>query len=290
KLTEDTRGFIERLAVDGASAHPNQLFLLGNALRSKQIQEFSEHFTLYAAAKGIEFAQEHPGVRLLSNLLGSLPLDDSVTQYNGMQHIVFLDMLRGLFPRIALSKKTTSILYKSTGTIIKIGSYTGDNCAPTANAIMKYFREYKKQARESLFGCLQLKSFNTISSMFPVLLADKSTRHTDEIRALIMDVEEKDRERALDAKVVFDLFVFFASLQDDSTPHELVLALGSRVVPRSIQAYNRNKYVFSIKSQAAAVILEALNTYQSALLEMPSGEEVFKGMQGILQYSIDQKR
>ncbi|KAH9385971.1 uncharacterized protein NEMAJ01_0867 [Nematocida major] len=287
KLSEYIREPTTSLVSPGASAHPNQLFLLGSALRSKQIKDIAEHFILHAAAKGIELAQEHLGVRLLSNLLGSLPLDDHATQMDGMQHIVSLSLLGKLFPRIALSKTRTSIIYKNTSAITKIGRYTGDNCTPAANAILKYFREYKEQVRVPLFRFYALENFPIISRMFPILLADKSTRYTDEIGALIIDVKEKDREKALDAKALFDLLLFLASLKHNGTPPELVLALGSRLEPRSIQACKKAKCMTLVSRQTAPAILEGLNAHQSALQKTSSGAEMFRDVVDILQSKID---
>ncbi|KAH9387108.1 uncharacterized protein NEMAJ01_2138, partial [Nematocida major] len=286
-FTDDIPEIADRLTASEVLKHPNQLFLHGKALRYEQIQEFAEDFTGHAAANGIELAQEHPGVRLLSNMLGSLPLDDYAMQIDGMQHIVSLDMLGTLFPRIALSKQIAARIYRNTHTIAKLRSYTEDNCVPTANAIMKYLREYKDKADKPLFRCCKLTSFTAASNfLFPVLLADKSTRHTDEISALIMDVEEKDREEALDTKAVFDLFVFLASLQDKGIPHELVLALGSRLGPRSIPACNKASCMAFVSSQEASAILEALNTHQSALQQAPNRAEVFNGVMDILKSRI----
>ncbi|KAH9387462.1 uncharacterized protein NEMAJ01_2358 [Nematocida major] len=287
KLAEDIREATISLLSPGASAHPNQLFLLGSALRYEKIQDIAEHFTLHAAANGIELAQEHTAVRLLSNLLGSLPLDDYAAQYDALGNIVCLDMLGRLFPKIALSKETFAIFYRNPYSILDIWKYTGTNSAPAGNAIIKYFREYKKQVREPLFRFYALENFPIISRMFPVFLADKSTRHIDEIRALIMDVDGKAREKALDAKALFDLLLFLASLKNKGIPPDLMFALGSRVVPRSIQACNRANCMILVNSQTASAILEALNTHQSTLQQMPSGEEVFKIVQGILQPIIN---
>ncbi|KAH9386712.1 uncharacterized protein NEMAJ01_1608 [Nematocida major] len=288
KLIEDTREASERLAVDGASAHPNQLFLLGSALRYEQIQEFSENFTLHAAAKGTKLAQKHPAVRLLSNLLGSLPLDDNATQSTVLECPVCLDMLGKLFPRIALSKEIFADIYRSAYAIRTMKLYIRPevDSAPAANAIMKYFREYKEQTREPFFRCHAVASFAAISDLFPVLLADKLMRHVDEIGALITDKEEKDRAKVLDAKATFDLLLFFASLKHNGTPLELMLALGSRVGPRLIQACSVTNCRFYINSQTASKILEALNAHWSALLQTPNGEEVFSGVQCILKSRI----
>ncbi|KAH9385752.1 uncharacterized protein NEMAJ01_0648 [Nematocida major] len=288
-LTDGISAIAGRLATSEALNHPNQIFLLGSALRYEQIQDISEHFILHAAAKGTKLTQEHPGVRLLSNLLGSLPLDDYGTQLVVLQHTAFLGMLRKLFPRIVLSKERFSKIYQISSTIIGIARYTGHSCTPAANAIMKYFREYKEQVREPLFGCCQLKNFTIISEMLPVLLADKSMRHTDEIRTLLLDVEEKDREEALDAKALFDLLLFLASLKYKDTPPDLMIALGSRLEPRSIHAYNNPKYKpYIIDSQTVTAILEGLNTHRSALLQTSSGKKVFRDVVDILQSIIDQ--
>ncbi|KAH9387143.1 uncharacterized protein NEMAJ01_2039 [Nematocida major] len=289
-LSQGMREAAGRLAESGASAHPNELFLLGNPLRCEQIKEFAKHFTLHAAAKGFELAQEHPGVRLLSNMLGSLPLDDDATQIAVLQHIVSLDMLGELYPRIALSKNITAIIYKNLFTTIRIGRYTGDNCAPAANAIMKYFREYKDKANRPFFLCSELKGFVVASDLFPALLADKSTRCIDEIGALIVDVEKEDQRKALDTKAIFDLLVFLASLKHKDTLPEMVPVLGSRLGPRSIQACSGASHRPYIKSQEASALLEALNTHRSALSQTPSGAEVFNGVVGILQFNIDQNQ
>ncbi|KAH9387370.1 uncharacterized protein NEMAJ01_2266 [Nematocida major] len=289
RLSKHIKEIAGRLVTSGASAHPNQLFLLGSALRYKQIQDIAEHFTLHAVAKGIKLTQEHPGVRLLSNLLGSLPLDDYETQMDVLQYPVCLGMQRELFPKISLAKERFGLIYRISSTVIEIGDYIGDNFAPAANAIMKYFREYKEQGRGPLFERCELRISTIISDfLFPLFLADKSTHHTDEIGALIIDVEEKDREDALNAKALFDLLLFLASLKDRDTPPELVLALGSRVGPRSIQAYNDAKHRLYINSQTASAMLVGLNTHRSALLQTLSGEEVLNGMMDILHRFINQ--
>ncbi|KAH9387132.1 uncharacterized protein NEMAJ01_2028 [Nematocida major] len=153
KHSKHIKEIAERLAVDGASALPNQLFVLGLALKLEQIQEFAEDFTVHAAANGIELTQAHPGVRLLSNLLGSLPLGDAATQEDVLEGPVCLGMLEKLYTKIRLSKETFAETYKNTNAICALKLYfrPGVNSAPVANAIMKYFREYKKQAREPLF-------------------------------------------------------------------------------------------------------------------------------------------
>ncbi|KAH9387443.1 uncharacterized protein NEMAJ01_2339 [Nematocida major] len=289
KLAQDIQKATTSLLSPGASAHPNQLFLLESALRSKQIKEISKAFILCAAAKGIQLAQEHTGVRLLSNLLGSLPLDDYETQIDVLEGPVWLGMQRELFPRIAVSKKATAIMYKYAFAIIEIGIYAGDNCTPAANAIMKYFREYKDKAGEPLFMCYALPMFFAISDLFPLLLADKSTRHIDEIGTLLLDVEEEDRKDALDTKALFDFLVFLASLKHKETPPKLVLALCSRLGPRSIQMGTHADYRPKISSQEASAILEALGTHQSALLQTPSGEEVLDGVMDILQSTINRR-
>ncbi|KAH9387145.1 uncharacterized protein NEMAJ01_2041 [Nematocida major] len=275
-----------RLAADAAPEHPNELLVLGLALKQDQAFAITKDFILRAAAKGTELTQKHLSVRFLSNLLGSLPLNGYITQSNALANIVCLDMLGTLFPKIALSKKTTSTLYGNPYNVIGVWRYTGANCAPAGNAIMKYLTEYTAKSGKPLFRCeLLTKNFN-ISSMFPLLLADKSTRHTDEIGTLLLDVEEEDRKEALDTKAVFDLLLFLVSLKKDSTPPELVLALWRRVGLNSIEAYRPSYY---IESDEASFFLHDLEMRRSALSQVPGGEEVFNGVVGLLQSIVDQK-
>ncbi|KAH9387450.1 uncharacterized protein NEMAJ01_2346, partial [Nematocida major] len=283
KLAERIREATGRLAEDAAPEHLNELLVLGLALKQDQALAITKDFIFHAAANGIELAQKHPGVRLLSNLLGSLPLDDPMTQGDVLEGPVCLGMQCELFPRIALAKRITAVIYNNSFTIIEIGIYAGDNCTPAANAIMKYFREYKDKAGEPLFRFYALANFIAITKILPLLHADKSTRHTDEIGALIMDVEEEDREEALDAKALFDLLLFLVSLKHNDTPPDLMIALWRRLGPRSIQAYNGAKHMLYIGRRAAYAMLGALKAHQSALLQAPCGAEVFRGVMDILQ-------
>ncbi|KAH9387131.1 uncharacterized protein NEMAJ01_2027 [Nematocida major] len=98
-----------------------------------------------------------------------------------------------------------------------------------------------------------------------------------------MDVEEESQEDALKVKAIFDLLLFLASLKHTNAPPDLVLALGSRVRPRSIQAYSDAKYMLHIGRNAAYAMLGALEAHQSALLQALCGAEVFSGVQHILQ-------
>ncbi|KAH9387474.1 uncharacterized protein NEMAJ01_2370, partial [Nematocida major] len=288
-LAQGIREATGRLAEDAAPEHLNELLVLGLALKQDPVFAITKDFIFHAAAKGTELTQEHPGVRLLSNLLGSLPLDDYATQCNSLGDIVCLDVLGKLFPKIGLAKNTFVIFYRHPYSILNICEHTGTNCAPAGNAIMKYFREYKDKAGKPLFWCELLTENFNINLLFPLLLADKSTRHIDEIGTLLLDVEEEDRKDALDTKALFDLFVFLASLKYKETPHELVLALGSRLKPRSIQACKKANCMILVSRQTASAMLEALGTHQSALLQTPSGEEVLDGVQHILQSILNRR-
>ncbi|KAH9385354.1 uncharacterized protein NEMAJ01_0250 [Nematocida major] len=287
KLIEEIWHTTKRLAVGRAPEHPNELLVLGLALKHIQAQKIAEHFFLHAAARGTELTQERPGMRLVLNLLGSLPLDDYATQNDVLQHIVCLGLRH---PSISLSKKRVCEIYRGACAITRIEGYAGANYTPAVNAITKYFREYKEKARQPLFQCNKLQNFAAISDLFPLLLADKTLSNAKEIGKLITDKEEKDREKAMDAKAIFDLLLFLASLKDKDTPPNLVLALGSRLGPRSIQACNDANCLILIRSKEASRMLKALKTHQRALLQAPNRAEVFNGVMGIFQLIIDKKK
>ncbi|KAH9387238.1 uncharacterized protein NEMAJ01_2134 [Nematocida major] len=284
-LAERIREATGRLAADAAPEHPNELLVLGLALKQDQTFAITKDFIFHAAAKGTELTQEHPGVRLLSNLLGSLPLEDNATQRNSLGNIVCLDMLGRLFPKIGLSKGRLVIFYRNPYNVIDIWKYTGTNCAPAGNAIMKYLTEYKDKAGQPLFLCQPLLRSFDIDVLFSLLLVDNSTARIDKICELIVDVEEEHLEMARDAKEIFELLLFLASLKRKDTPSELVLALWRRVGLNSIDAYRRSYY---IDSNEASAFLQDLEMRRSALSQVPGGEEVFNSVVGMLQSIVDQ--
>ncbi|KAH9387470.1 uncharacterized protein NEMAJ01_2366 [Nematocida major] len=283
KHTEDTRGAIERLAVDGGSKQPNRLFILGPVLKYEQTCEIIEMFWRYTTEGMVELTREHPGVRLISNLLGSLPLDDFVTQGYLLQSAVCLNLLGELCPKVSLSKERRAKIYRNTFAALKIVGYIGKDYARAADVVMKHFRAYKDKARQPLFLCSTINSFGGVSYLFGPLLAGNTTRRIDEIGTLLLDVEEKDQEKALRVKALFDLSLFLCSLQDDSTPHELVLSLYRRVSPHTIQAYNAGKHTFFIDKKTAFGMLKAMEEHRNAILQMPGEEAVFQGVLHILK-------
>ncbi|KAH9387135.1 uncharacterized protein NEMAJ01_2031 [Nematocida major] len=286
-LAQGIREATGRLAADAAPEHLNELLVLGLALKQDPVFAITKDFIFHAAANGIELAQEHPGTRLLSNLLGSLPLDDNVTQRKSLGDIVCLDMLGKLFPKIGLAKRILAVFYRHPYSIRDIWKYTGTNCAPAGNAIMKYLTEYTAKSRESLFRCELLTGNFNIDSLFPLLLADNSTARIDKICELIVDVEEEYLEMARDAKEIFELLLFLASLKHKDTPPDLMIALCSRVELKSIKTYRRSYY---IDSNEASVFLQDLERRRSALSQVPSGEEVFNGMVDMLQSILKRKK
>ncbi|KAH9385753.1 uncharacterized protein NEMAJ01_0649 [Nematocida major] len=95
---------LSRIELPGS---PNELFLVGHALTHK----LAHIASLYLALNTIQVREgnfppkEHPCMRLTSNLLGSLPLDNLSKQGETVLGIVYTHNARPAFPRISLSDR-----------------------------------------------------------------------------------------------------------------------------------------------------------------------------------------
>ncbi|KAH9385780.1 uncharacterized protein NEMAJ01_0676 [Nematocida major] len=276
----------KRLAVSKIPKQPNQLFVLGMALGYRYAREIVEQFTCCAGIAKLIPDSSHTGARLILNLIGSFPLDDYKTQESLLKPLVFLADTVFLRSKIILTAKRFSEFYRDTRMIARLGRYADRNRQEAVGAMMQYFKLYKIGARQPLFLCSALGSFWGVSDVFGPLLSNLTAQHIEKLDELFLDVEPDDMERALDAKALFDLFLFLHCLEDSSSLDGLVRILFRKISQRSFKVYEENKCIIYGSKKMIHAMLAAMEKHQSILFWEINDNENFEKLLCLLHSSM----
>ncbi|KAH9387100.1 uncharacterized protein NEMAJ01_1996 [Nematocida major] len=201
----------------------NCVFLRGALRDTLPKDELVNALVLYTQNYRVFMGTSHPIARLVSNILGSIQLSDYTIRTNFLNTIVCAGLLTCVQNRISLQQPEISEMFKYTDLFIDIKRAGLSMGYTVSEIIMKYLREYKKEAGEPLFLCSLLNSQPEVRSLFLCMFAEDSLQHAEELSNLLLDVEsEKEREEACILKNSLCLFFFSALTQKAVWPLEKI--------------------------------------------------------------------
>ncbi|KAH9387427.1 uncharacterized protein NEMAJ01_2323, partial [Nematocida major] len=213
------------------AVHPgraNMVFILNPIISMSRRSKIMPRICMCAKSMSVDLNRDRPATRLVLNTLGSVILEDNSGAVDTfLRPLVQLSQIEAFKPKVTLTPKKIGSLFMNSNHIAILHKYAPKGSDAAANATMEYFREYKKKTGVSLFQCSSL-----FLKPIPItIFAGDTIRLVDEIRELLSDAKDTEREEAAEASYVLDLFWLVHALHMHSTQTELIEKLYDRIVP-----------------------------------------------------------
>ncbi|KAH9385349.1 uncharacterized protein NEMAJ01_0245 [Nematocida major] len=261
----------------------NSLFLVGRPIDIFYKKCVASGLLLCAKARGIALAKAHPVVRLISNILGSIPLDDHSTQEDFLTLPVCTCSLKELFPNIMLEKTTSSKLFDSLFRVLEVNIYASEDSTGDVDTVMEYFKAYKAQTSTPLFKCYMLSTAEGVAWASIFLFKENTLCKAEEFTALLLDVDEADKKQAAVFKDTVCLFWFVCALiKKEPISSHLAPELYSRVCLDRIETPASVKLKLFVYLESKEKAIKGVEELKDLLVSM-DGEEKYAKLLGLLQ-------
>ncbi|KAH9386079.1 uncharacterized protein NEMAJ01_0975 [Nematocida major] len=176
----------------------NRLFMMKELQHDSFRRNLCAHIPMYGREKGFSATKESPVTWLVSNFLGSLPLDDDSIEKSVLSVFIFTNQLKTLYSRINLSEQKYLELLEGS-------FFTG--CAAVNNAkytqylpvVLERIAGYAEEERKPLKTCFAINDPRSITFLFDCLFRDATLEHANKLNAIIDQQcgEESHKKKSL---------------------------------------------------------------------------------------------
>ncbi|KAH9387050.1 uncharacterized protein NEMAJ01_1946 [Nematocida major] len=269
-FTKDVEEIAEQVANKNHSAL-NKLFLMRHVRSPSSFEHVSMTFFAYAKKNELQLTRLHPFVRFLSNAAGLL-LAGRKIPLNWLHAAIFTGYFRkDLFPNINVASELYCCLFKdSAGSFLTFAESLPESRAWIKDAIMAYFREYRRKTKDPLAKCHLLNSSASIEKIFACLFFDNSAESAKELSALLL--KESNDDPSFTTKHLVDILWFDLALKNKSEQLPLLMELYTAIDPKSIYIKEKKSlHYIAYTPQNAEGMCKYLEENMSVLVKTGGG-------------------
>ncbi|KAH9386707.1 uncharacterized protein NEMAJ01_1603 [Nematocida major] len=230
-----TRTVIEtaKKVVESCPEKVNRVFLDREISCSVVKMRLVNALYLYAKGEQVAMPQTHPIVRLLSNVLGSVPLDNPEMHKPFLGMPILLGELGKMFPRIQLSESKAIVLFQGGLRSVDVYIHTQYGYPGAAEVIMQHLLICQLKGTTPVSQCKTLNcGFLGLYGLFECMFARGTKRNAEKLGALLLAEKQKERkDAAVRLKNSLDLFWFVVAVDMKADKPDLVFQLYAAVDP-----------------------------------------------------------
>ncbi|KAH9387122.1 uncharacterized protein NEMAJ01_2018 [Nematocida major] len=205
---------------------PNRIFLVFPVQDLRYKIDIICGCLLQAMWRGIKLTQSHPIALLVSNVVGSVPLDNKEIRCWTLGVLAFTGMLETLCPLVHLSSPMARDLFANAPLLEILTPFKEDQKISCRQTIMQYFRAYREKTMRPFFHCRIINNRQYLCELFEYVFAQPTACKAEEISQILLEgVGPEDLEQARVHSCVLSLAWLWLSATRRKDDHELAIKI-----------------------------------------------------------------